>query len=209
MSADDLLGSAAVYESRHEEHVVLVEEHVVLVDEHDRVLGVAPKHSVHGATTPLHRGFSLFLFDGARRVLAQRRAAAKVTWPLVWSNSCCGHPALGEPVELAARRRLRDELGLDTVAALCVMLPDYRYRASRDGVEENELCPVLVARLPAGVDLRPDPEEIAELRWVVWEEFLAELTADPSPWSPWCREEIRLLAAAPAFRAWLDTDGAR
>lgn len=196
MSDGDLLRSAAMHEARREELVVLV-------DDDDRVLGLAPKASVHGAVTPLHRAFSLFLFDRDGRVLAQRRAAAKATWPLVWSNSCCGHPALDEPVEEAARRRLRDELGIDAIDEPRVVLPGYRYRANFDGVEENELCPVLAARLGEGATVRPDPEEVDAVRWVDWDAFLAELAADPAPWSPWCLEEARLLDAAPGFRAWL------
>lgn len=196
MSDGDLLRSAAMHEARREELVVLV-------DDEDRVLGLAPKASVHGAVTPLHRAFSLFLFDRDGRVLAQRRAAAKTTWPLVWSNSCCGHPALGESAEEAARRRLRAELAIDEVDELRIVLPGYRYRASRDGVEEHELCPVLAARLPDGAKPRPDPSEIDALRWIDWDGFLAELAADPGPWSPWCLEEARLLDAAPGFRAWV------
>ena len=66
---------------------------VVLVDEENRELGRALKSEVHHAATPLHRAFSLFLFDRRGRTLVQRRALAKRTWPGIWSNSCCGHPA--------------------------------------------------------------------------------------------------------------------
>ncbi len=88
-------------------------EEVVLVDENNTVLGMAPKSSVHGETTPLHRGFSLFLFDRAGRLLLQQRSHSKITWPLVWSNSVCGHPALDESNVDAARRRLAYELGMN------------------------------------------------------------------------------------------------
>ena len=181
----------------------------MLVDEHDRGLGTAPKATVHTSNTPLHRAFSLFLFDRHDRVLAQRRSGGKRTWPLVWSNSCCGHPALGEAVTDAARRRLRAELGIEEVDELVVALPHYRYRAERDGVVENELCPVMVARWPEGAALRPDPDEVDSVRWIPWNDFLAELTADPTPWSPWCLEEVRLLGEEPGFRAWLARTGAR
>ena len=38
-------------------------EHVVLVDEQNNVLGTADKYQVHGENTPLHRAFSVFIFD--------------------------------------------------------------------------------------------------------------------------------------------------
>lgn len=175
------------------------EEYVVLVDEADRVLGEAPKRSVHHGETPLHRGFSLFLFDREGRTLLQRRAATKATWPGVWSNGCCGHPALGESPLDAARRRAADELGV-AVDDLWVVLPGYRYRAELAGVVENELCPVMVGRLAAPP--RPNAAEVGAIEWRPWGEFLAALEREPSPYSPWCREEARLLERRPEFRAW-------
>jgi isopentenyl-diphosphate delta-isomerase len=175
-------------------------ELVVLVDEADRVLGAAPKDSVHHAATPLHRGFSLFLFDRDRRLLLQRRSALKRTWPLVWSNSCCGHPGPGESAVDAARRRARAELGVEALELRTVLYP-YRYRFERDGVAENEICPLLVGRV-AG-DPRPDPAEVAGLRWLSWPELLQAVAADAAAFSPWCVEESRLLAGSPAFTAWL------
>ena len=170
------------------------EEHVVLVDDADRELGIAPKATVHGADTPLHRAFSLFLFDTAGRLLLQRRSGAKKTWPLVWSNSCCGHPARGESVVDAARRRLRDELGI-VGAEMRVALPHYRYRAERDGVVENEICPVLVGLTDA--EAAPNPDEVDSVRWIAWDEWVDEVRAHPDDYSPWCVEETLLLAADP------------
>lgn len=173
------------------------DEWVVLVDEADRELGTARKREVHHAATPLHRAFSLFLFDARGRTLLQRRALAKRTWPGVWSNACCGHPRPGEAPAAAARRRCLEELGV-APRELTLVLPDFRYRAEADGVVENELCPVFVARSDE-TPLAPDPAEVAATRWIAWERFLAEL---PGEYSPWAVEEARRLAASPAFAAW-------
>jgi isopentenyl-diphosphate delta-isomerase type 1 len=173
-------------------------EWVVLVDDDDRELAVARKDEVHHAATPLHRGFSLFLFDDAGRTLLQRRAESKRTWPGVWSNACCGHPDPGESAADAARRRCRHELGVEPLD-LEVALPRFRYRAEAGGVVENELCPVLVGRLGGG-PLTPRTEEIAETRWLDWRTFLAEL---PAAYSPWAAEEAPRLEAEPRFRDWL------
>jgi len=67
-------------------------EKVVLVDEENNVLGTTDKSTVHTANTPLHRGFSAFIFNSKQEILLQQRSKYKKTWPLVWSNSCCGHP---------------------------------------------------------------------------------------------------------------------
>ncbi len=175
------------------------EEVVVLVDELDRVLGTAPKATVHSATTPLHRGFSLFLFDRDRRLLLQRRALRKRTWPGVWSNSCCGHPAPDETVQLAARRRAQFELGVSIEAWIAVA--DFRYRAELDGVVENEICPILVALCED--QPRPRREEVEEVRWMAWEEFVAATREQPGDWSPWSVLEVERLQDDPRFRRWL------
>jgi isopentenyl-diphosphate delta-isomerase len=172
---------------------------VVLVDEQDRAIGRARKDEVHHAETPLHRAFSVFLFDRAGRTLVQRRSLAKRTWPGIWSNACCGHPRPGEPTRDAAARRCAEELGLEP-GDWWLALPDFRYRAELAGVVENEICPVLVARV-AGTPV-PDPREVADWRWLGWEELLAELGGDPGRWSPWCHEEAARLEAQAGFAAW-------
>lgn len=49
----------------------------------------------------LHRAFSVFLFDSKNRLLLQQRAQSKITFPSVWTNTCCSHPLYGfEPTEV-------------------------------------------------------------------------------------------------------------
>lgn len=178
----------------------MAEESVVLVDEHDVPIGTAPKATVHTDRTPLHRGFSLFLFRSDGALLLQQRAGTKKTWPLVWSNSCCGHPGADEGPVDAARRRIQDELGIGR-ALIEIVLPEYRYRAERGGVVENEFCPVMVGRSDDPLTLNPD--EVAETRWTSWKDFMREIRAGSGGYSPWCVEEALLLDADPAFRTTL------
>lgn len=71
----------------------------------------------------LHRAFSAFVFrpsDG--KLLLQQRATEKITFPDMWTNTCCSHPLddfaeekieaeqLG--VRIAASRKLEHELGI-------------------------------------------------------------------------------------------------
>ena len=86
------------------------EDLVELVDQDGHVIGQAARATVHHGNTPRHRAFSVYLSDAAGRVLMTRRALSKLTWPGVWSNSCCGHPRPGETDIAAIHRRVREEL---------------------------------------------------------------------------------------------------
>lgn len=168
---------------------------VVLLDDAYRPVGTAPRAEVHDAATPLHLAFSCHLFHSdTGAVLVTRRALSKRAWPGVWTNSCCGHPRPGEDVADAARRRVRDELGL-SVRDLRVVLSRFAYRAVDDGgVVENEFCPVLVGSVAA--DPEPDPAEVCAWSWSPWEDLCR--VADRTPWaiSPWAAWQIPLLEAA-------------
>jgi isopentenyl-diphosphate delta-isomerase len=171
-------------------------ELIVLVDEDGRPIGTAPKLATHHRDTPLHLAFSSYLFDQAGRFLLTRRALSKKTWPGIWTNSCCGHPAPGESVEGAVRRRLADELGL-VVGELIPLLPDFRYWAELDGIVENEICPVFGARVDAKPV--PNPAEVEEYRWVDWDDLVGGRL--PFPLSPWCVLQLNELATVPALAA--------
>ena len=170
------------------------QELVVLLDEAGQAVGTADKAGVHHADTPLHLAFSVHLFDEDGRVLVTRRALTKRTFPGVWTNSCCGHPAPGEDVADAVRRRVRQELGTD-VEGLRLVLPAFRYRAEQDGVVENEMCPVFTGRVRGPVD--PDPSEVDTTQWEPWADFRAGVLDDTRAVSMWCREQVLQLPADP------------
>ena len=115
-------------------------EELILVDRDDREIGFASKANAHDGDGVLHRAFSLFLFDDDGRLLLQQRAPDKRLWGGYWSNSCCSHPRRGESLEVATRRRLRDELNFETELEHVYW---FCYQASfGDAGSEHELCHV-------------------------------------------------------------------
>ncbi len=157
-----------------------------------------PKEKVHAFTTPLHRGFSLFIFNRNHELLVTRRAATKKTFPDVWTNTVCGHPGPNEDVVTAAKRRLKDELGI--IADDIKVVAAYRYKfADIHGIVENEICPVLVGHTEQ--DPKPDPREVDGWKWMGWQEFLTETQNISGKYSPWCIEEAAILQQKdPALR---------
>ena len=182
-------------------------ESVVLLDEAGNASGTAAKVAVHHARTPLHLAFSCYLFNEAGQFLLTRRAESKRTFPGVWTNTCCGHPLPGEPVDGSVLRRLRDELGIGA-AKLTLVLPRFRYQARMaNGVLENELCPVYAAYTDVAPD--PDPAEVAEARWVDWDEFCQAVRTGQQPVSPWCAMQLaKLITLGSRPLDWAPADAA-
>lgn len=172
--------------------VTAAEELVVLVDDAGTAIGTAPKRTVHHQETPLHLAFSCYVLDDTGRLLVTQRALHKPTWPGVWTNSVCGHPAPGEDMFEAVRRRAEQELGL-RIDDLQLTLPTFRYEATMEnGVRENELCPVFTA--VATSDVQPDPAEVEAVEWVSWTSFRDDVLRGQRDVSPWCVEQVTDLA---------------
>jgi geranylgeranyl diphosphate synthase, type I len=172
------------------------EDLVELVDESGSVIGRAARKTVHHSRTPRHRAFSVYLVDDAGRVLLTRRALTKMTWPGVWSNSCCGHPRPGEADVTAIRRRAGEELGVELIDVVPV-LPHFSYTATDpQGLVENEFCPVYRAFIADPAVLRPDPDEVMDYQWVAWPDLVATVERTPALLSPWAAEQIRSLASS-------------
>jgi isopentenyl-diphosphate delta-isomerase len=111
----------------------------------------------------------------------------------MWTNTVCGHPGPDEGDDDAIARRAGFELGLE-VADLRPALPGYRYRAEFRGVVENEICPVYLGRFTG--DPAPDPTEVGEWELLDWASFRRRQENEGDAWSPWCREQARLIEAA-------------
>lgn len=180
-------------------------ELVILLDESANPIGSADKKLVHTEATPLHLAFSCYLFDEDGNVLVTRRALSKLTWPGVWTNSFCGHPAPGEDIESAITRRAAQELGT-SIRDIQIVKNDFHYRATdANGIVENEVCPVYRATI-AGA-LTPHPDEVAEWAWVNPASLGSAAAQAPFAFSPWLVLQLPFVQedtadeaqAAPAF----------
>lgn len=176
---------------------MLAQEHVVLVTEDGKTTGkTLPKLDAHHDNTPLHLGFSCYVFNDKNELLVTQRALVKKVWPGVWTNSVCGHPAKGETVPQAIERRLEFELGMKA-ADIQPVLPNYRYTTPPfKGIIENEFCPVYVAH--AASNPKPNPEEVEALKWMSWEDFVTEASGNDD-YSYWCKDQISQLKDNQAF----------
>jgi isopentenyl-diphosphate delta-isomerase len=158
------------------------EEQLILVNEGNRAIGSAGKDAVHRRGL-LHRAFSIFLVDSEGRMLLQQRNRRKYHSGGLWSNSCCGHPRPGELTISAARRRMREELGIEVPLQFAFHA---RYRAGLDhGLEENEYVYVYFGALARSP--KPDPEEISDLDLASVGEITRRIRGKPGMFTEWLR----------------------
>jgi len=193
---------------------------VICLNDKDEVTGGADKYVTHQWVTPgtdnpppLHRAFSVFLYNSDNKLLLQQRASSKITFPDVWTNSCCSHPLHFEAeleakdqmgVKRAAVRKLDHELGikpgsidptafkfLTRVHYSAPYIPGYGPPPANDDVEgwkkvewgEHEIDYVLFVK--ADVELDPHPEEVRDTCWVSKDELYAMMKKPGLHWSPW------------------------
>ncbi|UTV41915.1 isopentenyl-diphosphate Delta-isomerase (plasmid) [Ensifer adhaerens] len=158
------------------------EETLILVDRQDNVNGFGEKLPVHQEGL-LHRAFSIFLFDKHHRLMLQRRALEKYHSGGLWTNCCCGHPRPGEETEAAARRRLREEMGID-----CELYwtTSFIYRSSvSNGLIEHEFDHVFVGTFNG--EPHPTPKEAADWKWVEKTDLLNWISKTPDDFTVWFR----------------------
>lgn len=183
-------------------------EQIVFVDENGQPTGeTGPKLASHGPDTRLHLAFSCYIFrksDGA--FLVTQRAFSKKVWPGVWTNSVCGHPAPGETLEDAVRRRAAFEAGIENLEDITVVLPQYRYTTPPyNGIIENEFCPVFVAFTDD--EPVPNTDEIESYAWMPWAEYTRMLAGQPDKMSYWTKDQYGQLKDSAAFQNLLRTHG--
>ena len=132
-----------------------------------------------------HKAVSVFVVD-ADRILIQRRAPGKYHTPGLWANTCCTHPHWQEAPEDCARRRLREELGITGLDLVARGRVDYRADVG-GGLTENEEVDVFTASAGPDLSVSPNPDEVAETRWIGLDDLLSEIADEPARFTPWLR----------------------
>jgi isopentenyl-diphosphate delta-isomerase len=213
-----LASAESVLQGHDPLQVQMMQEELIRVDGNDQVLGAGSKVDCHrvqpDGSIPLHRAFSVFLFDQDNRLLMQQRASSKITFPDVWTNTCCSHP-LFTPSELepligvkrAAQRKLEHELG---IPASQVPLSAFEHVATihyqaqcDDGVwGEHEVDHVLLIRAQVTLDLNLN--EVRATRWFTGPELDA-FRKTKTAFSPWFARIANQLL--PVWWAKLERDG--
>jgi len=216
----DIDTNGEALEGHDEEQIRLMDEVCIVLDENDIPIGKASKKVCHLMTNIdkglLHRAFSVFLFNDKNELLLQQRASEKITFPDMWTNTCCSHP-LGVPsetgsnlpdsimgVKRAAQRKLEHELGIKPEQ---VPLDDFHfltrihYKAPSNGQwGEHEIDYILFIK--ANVDLDINKNEVQATAYVSPEELKKQFADPKLTFTPW----FKLICQSMLFEWWEHLD---
>lgn len=159
------------------------DEEFPLVTEDGAVIGSALRREVHGNPALMHPVVHCIVFNARSEILLQLRSRTKDVQPGRWDTSVGGHVAVGEPLERALAREMREELGLD--AAL--FAPRFLYRYVMRSEIETELVHTFACQSEG--PFVPQPEEIDEVRF--WSRSEIERALGSGVFTPNFEDEYR------------------
>lgn len=132
-----------------------------------------------------HLAVSVFIFDGDA-LLIQQRALSKYHCGGLWANTCCTHPHWDEDALDCANRRMGEELGI-SVPISAGRVVEYEADVG-NGLTERERVTMFTGHASkADLRIEPNPEEVAQTRWVSSQDLHNEIAATPEMFTPWLR----------------------
>ncbi len=162
-----------------------LDEILEIVDEDNNVIDKAPRLECYQKGL-LHRAVNVFVFNSEGKVFLQKRSEKKFGFPLYWDLSCSEHVKPGEGFEAAAKRGLKEELGIDVQVKQ--ILPIHRIDNRDESNNQKYLDSELMVTFKAvyNGEMKFDPKEVAEGKFFNMEEL-------PQPLTPWFLEDWKLI----------------
>jgi isopentenyl-diphosphate delta-isomerase type 1 len=128
-----------------------------IVDRSGNVIGLNERSVIHGNSSLIHRVVHVLVFNRNEELLLQKRSVNKDVAPGKWDTSVGGHVSPGEDILEAAKREMKEELGISE----CRLRYLYKYLYSND--YETELITTFTCVYNGNIHF--DTEEIDEVRF--------------------------------------------
>ncbi len=164
----------------HDPHGERKHQLLVVVDEAGNRIGEATREECHKGGGKTHLAFMAFIVDKNKNIVLTRRSDKKSLWGGFWDASVVSHVLAGETAEMAANRRGKEELGIETDFQ---DLGAFYYFAKYNGDAENEYCHVLVGKTVE--EISPNPVEISEIKSVNPQDLKEDVVMHKEKYAPW------------------------
>ena len=161
-------------------------------------LGLADKLLTH-QKGDLHRAFSVVItrknHQGVHEILLQQRSQHKYHSAGKWSNACCGHPTSYDSLLDDAKRRFKEEMGVNLHTLQ--EIGSFVYRTILDnGLIEYELDHVLWAAWDERLMLAPNELEVSAYNWVNLGCLQQRISQEAERYSSWLPSLLQIVQAA-------------
>ena len=141
-------------------------EYFYIVDENDNIIGKATREECHSNPELIHRSVYIFILNRKGEVFIQKRSLKKDLYPGFYTASATGHVDYGEDYDEAARRELKEELGIEAPLQRLGKVKSFSKR-------EREISMLYICRYDGPI--KPNRKEITEGLFMSIEEIKRSL----------------------------------
>ncbi len=166
-----------------------------LIDETGKELGIKKERCKVHRDGDWHKGVHIWIIIG-NKILLQKRAPTKDTFPNVFGISCAGHVESGDDYDKTAIKELKEELGIKVSLKEFIFLERRKFitKDSPRKVINNEIINIYLLNFTGKVkDLKLQKEEVSEIRVFEIEELKNLLKSKPSLFTPAIQLSIDIL----------------
>ena len=132
-------------------------EYLDIVDGNNNVIGKETRANIHKQML-FHRAVHIIVLNTKGEMFIQKRSAIKDTYPNHWDVSSAGHLNVGEGYESAAKRELREELGIENI--------DLEYVSEIKGSKATDFEFIKIFRCIYDGEITINNEEISEGKFI-------------------------------------------
>lgn len=154
-----------------------------VVDRNDNFLKEEDRKTVHNSDQ-WHRGVHILLVNSKYEILLQVRSPTKDKFPNCYDCSVSEHVKAGESFENAAKRGIKEELGLENIPLKKLVKLRMNY-----GSHDNMITEVFEINFDG--ELKLDESEISKIIFVPKQDIPAMIEKENDKFPPWTREIIK------------------
>lgn len=161
-----------------------------VVDINDTFLRVEDRKIVHNSDQ-WHRGVHILLINGKNEILLQIRSSNKDKFPNCYDCSISEHVVAGESFENAAKRGIKEELGLENIPLKKIVKLKMSY-----GPHDNMITEVFEINSDGKIKL--DKNETSKIIFVPKKDIPELLKKENDRFPPWTREILKWYVGMPS-----------